>query len=61
MIDPEVLMSPGFLILAGGSISAMLIGWKMSSSGDMIQLPLWGLGLGILVMVGASYVFAARA
>ncbi len=60
MIDQEVILSPGFLILASGSITAMLIGWKMSGSGDMVQLPLWGLGLGILVMVIASYIFAAR-
>ncbi|KKN56532.1 hypothetical protein LCGC14_0571100 [marine sediment metagenome] len=60
MIDPEVIMSPGFIILAGGSVSAMLIGWKMSGGGDIVQLPLLGLGLGIVVMVIASYIFAAR-
>ena len=60
MIDQEVIMSPGFLILAGGSVTAMLIGWKMSGGGDMVQLPLWGLGLGILIMIIASYIFAAR-
>ena len=60
MIDQEVIMSPGFLILAGGSVSSMLIGWKMSSSGNMVQLPLWGLGLGIIAMVITSYIFAAR-
>lgn len=58
--DTDVLTSPLFLILAGGSVLTILLGWKISSKAIGVAFPWWQLIIICIVAVGASYFFAAR-
>ncbi len=60
-IDPDVLFSPGFVLLSIGALSATAIGYVWSKSMEAGGFPLWQL---LLIMCGevvACYYFASKA
>lgn len=60
-LDPEILTSPGFIILAVLAISATVLGWSMGPKmGFESRFPLWQLLIIIVGELVASYVIAAR-
>ena len=56
----EALYSPGFYLLAGGGIIALLMGWKLSQSWGTATFPLWQLVVIMVVIIIASAFFATR-
>ena len=60
IVDMEVLMTPGFIILTVMAWAATIIGWKMSLGMDGGGWPLWQIGLILIIELIASYVFASR-
>ena len=60
-IDPDILYSPGFVLLSLVALSATAMGYLWSKSMEAGGFPLWQL---ILIMVGeviACYYFASKA
>jgi hypothetical protein len=59
-IDPDILMSPGFVILAALAVGATVAGYFMGRKWGVPSFPIWQL---IVIIVGeliAAYIFAAR-
>lgn len=59
-IDPDVVMSIGFVVLAGMAIVATVIGYVLSKSWVGDSFKLWQLLIIIVVELIAAYFFAAR-
>ena len=60
-LDPDVIMSPGFILLGGGAILATVMGYAWGKSFDSgLTWPLWQLLVIILAELVAAYFFAAR-
>jgi len=58
--DPDILMSPGFIILGGMAIIATVAGFIWGKRMGWGSFPIWQL---LVILVGelvAAYVFAAR-
>jgi uncharacterized membrane protein YfcA len=53
----ETLESPGFWILAGGGIVCTVIGWIVSRKIGA-SLPLWQLGIILIIIIIASALFS---
>lgn len=58
-LDPEIIMSVGFVALFGLAISATVMGYIFSKKMDY-SLPIWQLIVIIVVEFFASYFFIAR-
>ncbi len=61
MIDLDIVYSPGFVLLAAGSLGATALGFVWSSNMGWERLPIWQL---LLIMMGelvACYYFASKA
>ncbi len=58
--DAEVLTNPYFLLLAGGSILATILGIAISKRSGIIAMPIWQIPIVLVVEVIASYIFASR-
>ncbi len=61
MIDIDILYSPGFVLLAVGSLSATAIGYIWSKSMESGGFPLWQFALIIVGELVACYYFASKA
>jgi len=56
----EVTESPAFWILGGGGSIAVAMGWLMSKRAGWETLPLWQVGVMVLVVIIASAYFATK-
>jgi len=59
-LDLEILEEPGFWILGGGAVAATVIGYIASRKMGWVPIPLWQMGVLIIVEVIAAAVFASR-
>jgi len=56
----EILEEPGFWILGGGAVAATMIGYIMSRKMGWIPIPIWQLGILLLVEIAAAAFFVSR-
>ena len=56
----DALESPAFWLLAGGGLIAEILGYIMSKRMELEMLPLWQLGLIMIVTVLAAAFFATK-
>ena len=59
-LDLEVFLSPMFILLAGGSIIALVLGFVFGKQMGFESFSIWQLGITLIVCILASYFFAAR-
>ena len=56
----EALESPGFWILGGGGVAAIMLGYIFAKRGGMVVLPLWQLIAMIITTIIAAAYFATK-
>ena len=59
-LDLEILEEPGFWLLGGGAVFATILGYIMSRKMEWIPIPLWQMGILIIVELVAAAFFASR-
>ena len=56
----EAMEKPGFWILGVVGTACVLIGWIASKKMELMTMPIWQVLIMIIVVWGASIVFASR-